>query len=99
MTERDALAAEIFPERWAIAQALKGKRGRNMRCKVRNQAEHERDMRPLRAAGRNCASCRSFQKGPPGINGMTCAAESDFRGYTLATADGLCPMWKPATPA
>ena len=99
MTERDALAAKIFPEKWAHALTRRGKSGRNLRSKLRMRAEYERDMIPLRAAGHSCATCRNFQKGPPGIDGMTCAAESDFRGYVLATADGLCPKWKPVTPA
>lgn len=94
MTTADDLAAAMFPAEWAAASRATGKRAQNRRRSLRRQAEYESAMVPLRAAGRSCGSCDSFEKAPFPTKGMICDAESDFHGYTRAEATGLCPRWR-----
>lgn len=90
----DDLAAAMFPAEWAAASRATGRKARNRRRALRRRADHEAAMTPLRAAGRSCASCRNFEKGPPGIGGRICSADSDFQGYARAVPTGLCPKWR-----
>lgn len=90
----DDLAAAMFPAEWAAVEGATGRKARNRRRALRRRADHEAAMAPLRAAGRSCASCRNFEKGPPGIGGRICSADSDFQGYARAVATGLCPKWR-----
>ncbi len=67
--------------------------------KRRRKAKREREdavlrviMAGLRAAGASCGTCKHFSPYPgPGKDGQhICEMTSDYQGYTMATADGLC---------
>lgn len=92
LDERSALAAKIFPDEWARWYKVRGTTAQRQRQRLRKAAEIEVNvMRPLRAAGASCATCRSFKHR---IDvGNYCSAESDFHGYVLAKSKGLCPLW------
>ncbi len=90
--EGRALAARLFPEAWAYAETLTGKQRSSRMATLRRQAKTSVAMDALRAAGRSCATCQNFKNGPERM-GKVCDAHSDFHGYQLATADGLCTDW------
>ena len=92
--KRDALAAEIFPMKWARALKMTGKEGSNLRRRLRNVAEVEYFTRDLREAGHTCADCDAFRKYPHGKGKHVCDDESVGGTYTLAEADGLCENWR-----
>lgn len=87
------LAATMFPERWAEALNLTGKRGNNRRRMIRRQAENEVIMIGLRATGASCGSCehRDRRDGK-----LICDLDSDFHGYVIVKSDGLCPCFQKA---
>lgn len=89
--ERDALAARMFPQRWAAVANQTGERARRTRHNLRRQAETKQELDRLRDAGASCASCTSFARHPD--HGRICEAGSDFHGYQLAKAEGLCTLW------
>lgn len=91
----DGLAQQMFPQQWAWANAKPTGRSRARR-NLRQRVVGELKMRELRAAGCSCATCENFapMPGPSSGNGkMICELGSDFHGYQIATADGLCTAW------
>jgi hypothetical protein len=71
-----------------------GERRRRARKRERDRIAYEAEMNPLRDAGASCGSCASFKRGSNvtiGADKHYCAAESDFEGYVIVRADGLCP--------
>lgn len=94
LEERNALAAEIFPVEWAKALTETGKRAVNKRRCLRNAAEAEVIMRPLRERGECCATCSSFDPNPTREIKNACLADSDFHGYAITQPENLCGLWK-----
>lgn len=88
-----ALAAEVFPEKWAAATAMTGKAGGKRRATLRRQAKETVKVRELRAAGASCGSCVNRGTYPHKPVRMVCALDSDFHGYALTEATGLCSRW------
>lgn len=92
-SDRDALAARMFPDEWARVHALTGERARRQRHNLRRRALVAVQLRDLRERGASCATCRSLTGGVSGIKGPICDAHSDFHGYAITTLDGLCADW------
>ena len=93
VTERDALAAEMFPERWAKVATVIGKRAGRERHRLRHAAPIALKVRQLRAAGASCLTCAAWAKYPHG-KGHVCDDESSGGTYTMAEAEGLCANWR-----
>lgn len=87
------LASTIFPDRWARVASLTGRKGQEARRTLRRQAESEIILRPLRAAGASCGSCKFRGKHPHMRAQPTCDIHSDFHGYALTTLDRLCVQY------
>ena len=89
----ERIAAE-WPARWAKANAARnGSKARNS-LRKEFRAHLKRD--ELRAAGASCATCRCFQRGKPYVGASFdgwCERDSDFHGYAVAKADGICTFW------
>ena len=87
---RDALAAKHFPDVWARIAHAPGKS--KVRQLYRRRAEHVEAVMQLRAEGKSCASCSSFER--KGAARSACLMDSDFRGEVCVSADNLCHRWK-----
>jgi hypothetical protein len=77
-----------------------GEKRRRARKRERDRLAYEAEIKPLREAGAKCGNCQSFQRGSNiniGADKHYCAAESDFEGYVITTADGLCLLHRRAT--
>lgn len=92
-SERDALAAQVFPREWAAAVTETGPRARNKRHGLRRRAEVALRLRELRAQGASCASCRAFARYPHG-KGHVCDDGSSGGAYQMTSADNLCADWR-----
>lgn len=96
--ERDALAAKLFPREWAaVAMRLGASKKRNqLRKRAEEKAARDAAIAPHIAAGHCCGNCNEFEPypGPGNKDRFICAMDSDFRGYAIARADGLCPLWR-----
>lgn len=90
LQQRDDLASYMFPKEWARFVLRPG--ATKKRQQLRKRAEQQVIFDRLFAAGRSCASCRHFEF-TSAINKTTCAMGSDFYGYQIETADGLCVDW------
>lgn len=90
-----ALAAEMFPAEWAAALAMTGKRGNGRRAKLRQRAVAELVLRPLRAAGASCASCRHYRTTLALRREPTrfCEIDSDWQGYAIRKPTDLCTAY------
>lgn len=93
MTERDALAQEMFPERWAKVSNATGVRARRERTRLRALAEIAAITRPLVAAGHGCGDCRAFSRYPHGP-GHVCDDESSGGTYQMVKAEQICRNWR-----
>lgn len=91
---RSDLAAARFPDEWRKWSALTGKAASKRRQQLRKAAEEAVIMDGLQASGASCATCVGFVREGP--CGSYCSADSDFHGYMLAQASGLCVRWKVA---
>lgn len=72
-----------------------GERLRRQRKRERDRLLYEARIAPLRAAGACCGNCVSYRRGEAiniGRDKHYCDADSDFHGYTVAMADGICPL-------
>lgn len=90
-----ALAASMFPQEWARALTVPGKRGSRQRASLRHRAVAEVRMRELRAIGSSCANCDNRVSTPwtDPARRWACDLRSDFHGYQITQLDGLCPDW------
>jgi len=86
----DDLAAQMFPDRWAMALRTPGKKGSNRRRMIRRQAENEVVLIGLRAIGAACGTCdhRGRHDGA-----LICDRDSDFYGYVRVKPDNLCARY------
>jgi len=73
-----------------------GEKRRRQARRDRLREANEAKEAELRAAGASCATCNQFSPYPgPGPRGaFICDRLSNFHGYALANADGLCVHWK-----
>lgn len=92
-TERDALAAQMFPEAWAAVATLPG--ASKKRQQIRKRAEERQAMTALQATGARCGNCEHYEEIPtPGNKGrMHCSMQSDFDGWALTFETSLCLDW------
>jgi hypothetical protein len=90
LQQRDDLAAYMFPKEWARVVLMAG--ATKKRQQLRKRAEQQVIFDQFLAAGRSCASCCHFEFADA-VNKMTCAMGSDFYGYQIAKANGLCLDW------
>lgn len=93
MTDLDAALAAAWPARWAKANDSRpgaSKRRNNLRKAWRAHLAFV----AFKAANPEacCGNCDSF-KPMPHDSRMQCEAESDFYGYQIVTADGVCTKW------
>lgn len=93
----DALAAQMFPADWEKANSKPTHRSKARRA-LRGRVVWTLKMNELRATGARCGNCMEFSPMPgPGNKGqMICDRGSDFHGYQIAKADGLCTDHKRA---
>lgn len=90
MSDWNARAAELYPDRWARMEGLTGKRRSNARATLRRNAENHDALAALPAVAR-CGTCVHFINSPVG---HACDLDSDFHGYALTTADKRCARWQ-----
>jgi hypothetical protein len=88
-----ALAIQMYPREWADTLPLPGEKRRRRQANLRHRAVYALKLAPLKAAGRNCASCIHYEKTPHGMKGRHCSVMSDFQGYAMVEPDHLCADW------
>lgn len=74
------------------------KREREQRRRKRRQDEAATAIAALRAAGKSCGNCESFEPAPFGMKGHICDLFSEFSGYQTTTADSICHKHKDREP-
>lgn len=99
LEQQSALAAHHFPVQWRSAKRLTGEKGRKVRATWRKRAVAEAIMVELRKQNARCGNCANRGRFPDRPAQMTCDLDSDFHGYALTTADGLCHRWSPEATA
>jgi len=85
----DHRIATRWPDKWAACRNSKARNNLRKRFRIENE------LAQLREAGASCGNCSSYQRNPT-IKKFICEAGSDFHGYQLASADGLCTDWSEA---
>lgn len=93
----DALIAELWPEKWAKANDPTRRNNSKRRQQLRQAYALSLEMESLlsRHPDARCGTCEHFELMPHDRTGQHhCAAESDFYGYVLASADNLCLKYK-----
>ena len=88
---RNELAAKYFPKQWEKVADKPG--ASKARQNLRRAADNRVKLDALRQDGACCGKCGSFERVAPSSMpdfGCWCAADSDFHGYTKASAGGLC---------
>lgn len=95
----DAAIAALWPAAWAKAndptRPKRGKARGKLRARYRLHLAFGEFKRANPTA--SCGNCAHFERMPNDSKGrMHCAAESDFYGYQIAVAGGLCMKWEPA---
>lgn len=79
-----------WPEKWANCRNSKARNHLRKRFKVENELAR------LREQGAACGNCASFKKNAT-VKSYICEANSDFHGYQIASASGLCTDWTDAS--
>ena len=93
--ETDAAIAAKWPDAWAKANDPSRRNRSKARQQIRQRYRLSLEFAAFKQANPDarCGNCDSF--GPmPHDSRMMCGAESDFHGYAIATADGLCMKWR-----
>lgn len=93
IADERALAANFYPEEWAVALIITGKRGNHRRAELRKRAIADAIMIPLRNAGASCSNCSSRLRNPGMMKGLFCDLDSDLHGYMETRPDALCSRW------
>jgi hypothetical protein len=94
--ETDAAIAAKWPEQWARANnpALRNRSKARQQIRQRYRLAQAFDAFKQANPDARCGNCGSFKPMPNDAKGaMHCEAESDFYGYQLANANGLCVKW------
>lgn len=91
-TRLDLLAAATFPREWAKANSKPRNRSK-ARSNLRKRVVAHFRIIELRKSGASCGSCEHFAAYPHHPGRMICELGSDFQGYQIATADGICTSW------
>jgi hypothetical protein len=69
------------------------KQERKHRQRARRAERDAQALAVLRDEGARCGNCSSFERYPLDRKRFICDLHSDFHGYQMATADGLCLRW------
>ncbi len=72
-----------------------GEKARRKRNQERKRAADAMKVAELRAAGKSCGNCLSFDFAHS-LGKHVCQLYSDFDGYQIATADDLCSKHQPS---
>lgn len=93
--DSDVAIARDWPDKWARANSghSQSKKRNNLRKQFRQHLAFQEFKRAHPDA--SCASCVNFERMPLRTE-MHCAAESDFHGYAITTAEKVCMNWTPA---
>jgi hypothetical protein len=97
--QTDAKIAALWPAQWAKANDPTLRRRSKARHNLRAAYDARLKFDAFKAAHPNarCGNCVSFKKMPDDSKSRSmCEFDSDFHGYTIATADGLCTHWRGA---
>lgn len=86
----DAAIAQRWPREWAAANDPARTGNSKRRNKLRKQYAEALDLAALRKTGARCGNCEHFEARNVHVDHAVCELLSDFHGYTLADADGLC---------
>ena len=95
--ETDAAIAAKWPDAWARANdpTRRGRSKARQQLRQRYRASLEFDAFRQANPEAQCGNCSHFAPMPFDSKGqMHCSAKSDFHGYQIATADGVCRWWK-----
>lgn len=93
----DAAIAERWPDRWAKANDPAKRNRSKARQQIRKAYADALayDAFVLANPTARCGNCEHFEKVPHDTKGQWhCSIESDFHGYAIAKADGICTKWK-----
>lgn len=93
LADERALAASFYPDEWAVALMITGKRGGHRRADLRKRAIADAIMIPLRNVGASCSNCSSRLRNPGMTKGLFCDMDSDFHGYMPTAPNALCSRW------
>lgn len=96
LTDRDALAARMFPREWAAVEHKVG--ASKKRQQLRQRAEQEVVWRKVKAEldakGATCGNCRHCSPYPMSRNGeLSCDLDTDFHGYAIVKPTHVCARW------
>ena len=95
--QTDAAIAAKWPEAWAKANNPNLRNRSKARQQIRQRYRLSLEFAAFKQANpqAQCGNCKHFERMPHDTR-MHCSIESDFYGYQIAVAGGLCVKWKAA---